>query len=73
VRGDVEVVGSREVAAAFWVPLAALLEPGRWAPRAVQVRGLGEREVSTFQHGAYTVWGLTERVLRQLLERVAGE
>jgi hypothetical protein len=33
---------------------------------AVQVQG-GERRVSVFQHGAYTVWGLTERVLRQFL------
>jgi hypothetical protein len=24
--------------------------------------------VSVFQHGEYTVWGLTERALRQLLE-----
>jgi hypothetical protein len=35
----------------------------------VQVRGV-EREVSTFTHGEFLVWGLTERVLRQLIERM---
>jgi hypothetical protein len=33
------------------------------------VRGQ-EEERPTFRHGGYTVWGLTERVLRQFLERL---
>jgi len=70
VRPDVSIVPSVEVADAFWVPLAALKERARWAVRPVQVRGAGEWEVSTFLHGDYTVWGLTERVLRQFLERL---
>ena len=70
VRPDVSIVPSAEVADAFWVPLAALKERARWAVRPVQVRGAGEWEVSTFLHGDYTVWGLTERVLRQFLERL---
>jgi hypothetical protein len=28
-----------------------------------------DREVTSFTHGDYMVWGLTERVLRQLLDR----
>jgi 8-oxo-dGTP pyrophosphatase MutT (NUDIX family) len=66
VRADVEIVPSHEVAAAFWVPLSALAERGAWRTGTVTVRGI-EREVQVFQHGEYTVWGLTERALRQLL------
>jgi 8-oxo-dGTP pyrophosphatase MutT (NUDIX family) len=66
VRADVAIVPSHEVAAAFWVPLSALAERGAWMTGTVTVRGV-ERRVQVFQHGEYTVWGLTERVLRQLL------
>ncbi len=69
VPANVEVVQSSEVAAAFWVPLPALRERGAWGMGTVHVRG-EPRDVSTFTHGSYTVWGLTERVLRQLLERM---
>jgi 8-oxo-dGTP pyrophosphatase MutT (NUDIX family) len=76
VRAEVEIVPSHEVAAAFWVPLADLLTPDAWGTGLVKVRG-GERRVSVFQHGEHTVWGLTERALRQFLayvgEPVAGE
>ena len=71
VRHDVKLVGSAEVAAAFWVPLAELRTPTAWGTGIVHVRGM-ERTVSVFRHGAYTVWGLTERVLRQFME-YAGE
>ena len=66
VRADVTISPSHEVAAAFWVPLSVLRAPAAWGTGIVQVRG-GERRVSIFQHGEYTVWGLTERVLRQFL------
>jgi 8-oxo-dGTP pyrophosphatase MutT (NUDIX family) len=66
VRADVAIVPSHEVAAAFWVPLSALAEGGAWGTGVVTVRGV-ERRVAVFQHGDYTVWGLTERALRQLL------
>jgi 8-oxo-dGTP pyrophosphatase MutT (NUDIX family) len=69
VRADVEIVASHEVAAAFWVPLSALRAPASWGTGTVHVRG-GERRVSVFRHGEYTVWGLTERVLRQFLAYV---
>lgn len=71
VASDVEIVQSPEVAAAFWVPLGALRRQAAWVPGMVTVRGV-DREVSTFTHGEYRVWGLTERVLRQLLERFGG-
>ena len=66
VRAGVEIVPSREVAAAFWVPVNALREQTAWGMGQVAVGG-AMREVSVFQHGEYTVWGLTERVLRQFL------
>jgi 8-oxo-dGTP pyrophosphatase MutT (NUDIX family) len=66
VRADVEIVPSHEVAAAFWVPLSALRASESWGTGNVRVRD-GERRVSVFRHGPYTVWGLTERVLRQFL------
>ena len=66
VRARVEIVPSREVAAAFWVPVSALRERTAWGIGQVAVGG-AMRDVSIFQHGEYTVWGLTERVLRQFL------
>jgi 8-oxo-dGTP pyrophosphatase MutT (NUDIX family) len=69
VRADVAIVPSPEVATAFWVPLSALREQTAWGTGVVHVRG-AERTVSVFQHGEYTVWGLTERVLRQFLHYV---
>ena len=66
VRTGVEIVPSREVAAAFWVPVSALREQTAWGIAQVPVGG-AMREVSVFQHGEYTVWGLTERALRQFL------
>jgi 8-oxo-dGTP pyrophosphatase MutT (NUDIX family) len=69
VRADIRIVPSPEVAEAFWVPLPALRERASWGTGLVTVRGQQETR-PTFQHGGYTVWGLTERVLRQFLERI---
>lgn len=71
VSSDVEIVQSREVAAAFWVPVSALRRRAAWGTGTVTVRGV-DREVPLFTHGDYRVWGLTERALRQLLERIDG-
>jgi len=72
VKPELEIVQSSEVAEAFWVPLAALRERAAWGIAMVPIHGSGERQVSAFRHGAYTVWGLTERVLRQFLEYLDG-
>ena len=69
VRSDLAMVPSLEVASAFWVPISALRDKSGWGTGRVQARG-GHRTVSTFQHGEHTVWGLTERVLRQFLTYV---
>ena len=73
VRPDVEIVPSMEVADAFWVPLPALRERASWGLGLVPIREVGEREVEVFRHGVHVVWGLTERVLRQLVARIDGE
>ena len=76
VKAGVTVVPSSEVASAFWVAISELSAHGAWGVSLVRARG-EERRVSVFQHGEHTVWGLTERVLRQLLvyidAPVAGE
>ncbi len=72
VRGDVEIVPSEEVALSFWVPLALLIARHPWGTETVNVRG-ATLSVAAFQHGVYTVWGLTERVLRQLVGMVEVE
>jgi 8-oxo-dGTP pyrophosphatase MutT (NUDIX family) len=72
VKPELEIVQSSEVAEAFWVPLAALRERAAWGTAMVPIHGAGERQVAAFRHGAYTVWGLTERVLRQFLEYLDG-
>jgi 8-oxo-dGTP pyrophosphatase MutT (NUDIX family) len=64
--GATEITPSHEVAAAFWVPLAALREERWWSEVTIAVRG-GERRVSGFAYGEYLVWGLTERILRQFV------
>ena len=69
VPSSVEIVQSAEVALAFWVPWSALREEAAWGTGTVAVRGV-DREVSIFRHRDHMVWGLTERVLRQLIERV---
>jgi 8-oxo-dGTP pyrophosphatase MutT (NUDIX family) len=69
VRSDVTIVPSQEVALAFWVPLSALRANDAWGTGVVRIRG-GDRRVSAFMHEGHTVWGLTERVLRQFLTYV---
>jgi 8-oxo-dGTP pyrophosphatase MutT (NUDIX family) len=69
VRPNVQIVASPEVAEAFWVPLPALRERAAWGMGLVKVLDREEMR-PTFRHGGYTVWGLTERVLRQFLERL---
>ena len=73
VKPEIEIVQSFEVAESFWVPLAALRERAAWGTAMVTVRGYGERQVTAFRHGSYTVWGLTERVLRQFLLYLDGD
>jgi 8-oxo-dGTP pyrophosphatase MutT (NUDIX family) len=70
VPSSVTIVASPEVADAFWVPLAALRERAAWGLGMVDIRGVGPRSVDVFRHQEHTVWGLTERVLKDLMSRM---
>lgn len=68
VASEVQVRGSGEVAEAFWVPLDVLGAEAGWRETAVTAGGI-ERLVRGFEHGGHVVWGMTERILGQLLAR----
>jgi 8-oxo-dGTP pyrophosphatase MutT (NUDIX family) len=70
VPPTVRIVPSDEVAATFWVPLSTIRDPSAWGRASVDVRGLGKREESVFRYADHLVWGLTERVLRELVDRL---
>lgn len=57
-----ELVLSDEVAEARWIALSALFAPGAKAETSVEVRELRMR-VTAYQHGDFTIWGMTERIL----------
>lgn len=65
---DVPFALSDEVAAAFWAPLDLLRAPDATFEATVMVRG-EERRVPAVRHVDYTIWGMTERIFRNLLER----
>lgn len=65
---DAAITPSDEVASSFWVPLSAVRDPAAWVTGTVLIRGTPRQE-RTFRYREHQVWGLTERVLRQLVER----
>jgi 8-oxo-dGTP pyrophosphatase MutT (NUDIX family) len=66
VRPDVSIETSDdEVAFAFWVALSALEDPSLAVESTVSVRGTTWR-VPSYLLGGQTVWGMTERILRNL-------
>ena len=65
---DVPFALSDEVAAAFWAPLDLLRAPDATFEATVMVRGEARR-VPAVRHVDYTIWGMTERIFRNLLER----
>jgi len=64
---DDELQLSSEVALAFWVPLAALLPKESWQDTTVFARGV-QINARAFRHEGHVIWGMTERILGQLLE-----
>lgn len=66
VAPDVEIIPSREVAASFWVPLRTIQSPDAVAEYPVTTEGGVMRFPAYALHG-HVVWGLTERIVRQLL------
>lgn len=72
VAGDGSLTLSDEVAEAFWIPVDALRAPEATREAVLELTG-GPRRVPTFQHGGRTIWGLTERILRQFLALTSTE
>ena len=69
VPGDTPIQISDELADAFWTPWSIFADPARIDETTVQVRGAPWR-VSSYAVGERVVWGMTERMLRQLAERI---
>lgn len=67
---DVLLAPSAEVAVAFWVPVAELMRPGAEVSSTVRARGR-ELLVSSFRHDGHVIWGMTERIIKTLLEHLA--
>jgi 8-oxo-dGTP pyrophosphatase MutT (NUDIX family) len=70
LRKETPIVKSDEVAEAFWVPLTTFSGSETATESDVRVGGADLR-VPSFRHGQYVIWGLTERIIRQLLVLVA--
>jgi 8-oxo-dGTP pyrophosphatase MutT (NUDIX family) len=66
---DAPLALSEEVAGAFWVPLSTLQRADVSCDVEITV-GDTLRTVHAFVHGRYTIWGLTERIICDLLARL---
>ena len=64
------LVLSDEVALAFWVPLAAFKQAPMWRDTDVLARGV-QLNIRGFHHEGHVIWGMTERILAQLLALLA--
>lgn len=64
-----DAVLSLEVADCFWVPLSVLFDRSVWRDTAVRAGSI-EMSRFAFHHKGYVVWGMTERILSDLLRLV---
>jgi 8-oxo-dGTP pyrophosphatase MutT (NUDIX family) len=64
------LVLSAEVALTFWYPFAAMAQPESWHEETVSARGV-QINARVFRHEENVIWGMTERILTQLLMLVA--
>jgi 8-oxo-dGTP pyrophosphatase MutT (NUDIX family) len=60
------LVLSNEVALAFWIPLEAFKDAPSWQDTDVLARGV-QMNRRAFHHQGQVIWGMTERILAQLL------
>lgn len=70
VPPDLPILISDELADAFWVPWTTFADPARIDESTVNVRG-ADWTVNSYRIGERVVWGMTERMLRQLAERIS--
>ena len=57
---------SPEVALSFWLPFAAMALAESWHEETVLTRGI-QINARVFRHHEHVIWGMTERILAQLL------
>ncbi len=60
---------SSEVALAFWIPFGSLTTTEAWREDTVFARGI-QINARVFRHQDHVIWGMTERILAQLLRMV---
>jgi 8-oxo-dGTP pyrophosphatase MutT (NUDIX family) len=72
VPRDVATVAGAEVAEIFWVPLELLRDESRWAEADVDASGAVLR-VPAIRYGEHTIWGMTHRIVLQVLNRIRDE
>ena len=70
VEPDVTLTPSEEVAATFWVPLSVLRHDDTQAEHVMEIQGQSAR-FPAYRVEQHIVWGLTERIVRQLLALVS--
>jgi 8-oxo-dGTP pyrophosphatase MutT (NUDIX family) len=62
---------SAEVQAVFWVPLRSLAEPGVRQETTIHHPGMTPRTLLSYVIGKHTIWGMSERILTQLVTLVS--
>ncbi|HEY5545695.1 MAG TPA: CoA pyrophosphatase [Gemmatimonadaceae bacterium] len=70
VPADLLLRISDELADAFWIPWSTFADPAHIDESTVQVRG-APWKVNSYLVGERVVWGMTERMLRRLAERMS--
>ena len=60
---------SPEVALAFWIQFDSLAHEQAWREETVVARGM-QLNARVFRHQDHVIWGMTERILAQLLELI---
>ena len=70
VERDTPLQISDEVADAFWTPWSTFADPSRIDESEIEVRGASWK-VASYLVGERVVWGMTERMLRQLASRIS--
>ena len=69
IDGDAALTLSSEVALAFWIPFGSLAHTDAWREDTVFARGI-QINARVFRHQDHVIWGMTERILAQLLQLV---
>jgi 8-oxo-dGTP pyrophosphatase MutT (NUDIX family) len=72
VPQQVTTVAGAEVAEIFWVPLDLLRDESRWAHTEVDAADV-VLTVPAITYGEHTIWGMTHRIVLQVLERLRDE